>query len=249
MAKKIIIANWKMNPSSLSEAKSIFSSIKRISSKSKSTIVVAPPFVYLNLFNKSRGKVFLGSQDLFWENSGAYTGEIGIEILRSLKVDFAILGHSERRALGESDEFVSRKVKASISSKITPVVCVGERERDSHGRYLEELKNQIKRSLHGVSKKDLAKVVIAYEPVWAIGKSAKDAINPERLHEMVIFLRKVLSDAYGRQSAYLPKIIYGGSVEPGNAKGLLQSGEVSGFLVGHASLEPEKFKAIVETAE
>ncbi len=250
MAKKIVIANWKLNPTDPKEAVKLFSATKRIASKfSKTNIVVAPPFVYLSKFSTNKGSLYLGSQDAFWEKSGAFTGEVSSFLLSNLGVKYSILGHSERRFLGESDESVRKKVRASLDSFIFPVVCVGERERDVGGKYLEELKQQIKNSLGKIQKKDLSRIIIAYEPVWAIGKSARDAINPERLHEMVIFIKKVLTDLFGRESAEETTIIYGGSVDPSNAKDLCQMGEVSGFLVGGASLSPERFAGIVKSIE
>jgi len=250
MAKKIVIANWKLNPVDPEEANKLFSDTKRIASNFKKVnVVVAPPFVYISKFSANKGSVSLGSQDAFWEKSGAFTGETSSYLLSNLGVKYSILGHSEKRALGESDEMVRKKVKSSLDSFITPIVCIGEKERDLHGKYLEELKHQIKNSLGKLSKKDVEKIIIAYEPVWAIGKTAKDAINPARLHEMVIFIKKVLTDLFGRDCAEKVTIIYGGSVDASNAKDLCENGEVSGFLVGGASLNTERFKGILSSLE
>lgn len=250
MAKKIVIANWKLNPVDIKEAVKLFSDTKRIASKfSKINVVVAPPAVYLSKFSVNKGNLFLGSQDAFWEKEGAFTGEVSSFLLSNLGVKYSILGHSERRSLGESDEVVRKKVRSSLDNFIFPIVCVGERERDSHGKYLDELRQQIKNSLGKIQKKDLSRIIIAYEPVWAIGKSSRDAINPEKLHEMVIFIRKILTDLFGRESAEQTTIIYGGSVDPTNAKDLCQKGEVSGFLVGGASLNPERFAGIIKSIQ
>ena len=158
---------------------------------------------------------------------------------------FAIVGHSERRRLGETDENVSKKVLAALKERITPILCVGEGERDSHGLYLHTLKEQIRNSLSGVSKNSIKKIIIAYEPVWTIGKEAKDAMNADILHQTVILIRKILVDRFGPTGRGV-KIIYGGSVAPENAREIVRGGEVDGLLVGHQSLKPESFKKILK---
>jgi triosephosphate isomerase len=250
MAKNIVVANWKMEPDTLREALSLFRVTKKLAEQYKKVaIVVSPPSVYLGIFStRETGRLALGGQDIFWEKAGAYTGEINARMFSHLGIMYAIIGHSERRAMGESDEIVSKKIKASLSERITPILCVGERERDTHGNYLGVLKNQLKNSLAKIRRQDVRNIVIAYEPVWAIGRTARGAITPRNLHEMVIFLRKVLADIYGRDTAHAVRIIYGGSVEESNAESLIKEGMISGFLVGHASLEPRKFKIILEAS-
>ncbi len=251
MAKKIVVANWKMNPGTILEAKKLFSGIKSKSpSLSKTQVVVCPPFIFLSLFTNQKSKSFsLGAQDVFWQNGGSHTGEISAPMLKNLGILYAIVGHSERRILGETSETVSKKAKALIGEKIIPIVCIGERERDSHGDYLGVLQNQIKTSFVGISKRDLEKCIIAYEPIWAIGKTAKDAMDSSKLHETVLYIQKTLTEMYGRDVAKKVAILYGGSVEPINAHDLIKNGNVSGFLVGHASLDAKEFGEILRAVE
>jgi len=244
MPKPILIANWKNYPNSLPEAKAL---VKELSKKkallSKTALFIAPPAPYYDLVSHSFAK--LASQDLFPFDKGSHTGAVSIEVLKSFGVKLAILGHSERRALGETSENVSAKVKAALKAGITPLVCVGEKIKDNDGEHFEFLREEIKASLIGVSKKDVEKIFLSYEPVWAIGKSYKDAMTPEEVTQTIIFIKKILSDLYGRSTAENIPILYGGSVEPKNARALMTSG-VKGFLVGHASLNAKSFSGIVE---
>lgn len=249
MAKKIVIANWKMNPQTLKEAKVISKGIVKACQKlKKTTVVIAPPFPFLAALSLSK-KVFLGSQDAFWGSVGAQTGEVSVSMLKSLKVSYVILGHSERRLLGETDAFVAKKILGALKAGITPIVCIGERERDNHGDYLSFIENQIRSTLQGISRKEIAKIVIAYEPVWAIGKTAAEAMDSRKLHEMTIFIHKTLVSMFGRENAEKVRLIYGGSVESSNAHDLIVNGNVSGFLVGHASLDPKGFGEIVRATD
>lgn len=249
--KRLIIANWKMNPTSLTEARKIFNATRIAAAKvRRSQIVICPPFVYLTAFRPPKSsKFFLGAQDVFWRSVGAHTGEISALMLKNLGVSYCIVGHSERRILGESSEVVSKKVKTLLKEKIVPILCVGERERDIQGSYLEFLGNQIRGSLSGIQKKEANKLIIAYEPIWAIGKTANESIDSHKLHEMVIFIRKILSQVFGREVANKIAIIYGGSVEKDNARDLMLEGRVSGFLVGHASLDATHFKEIIKLVD
>lgn len=244
MAKPIIVANWKNFPHSLPEARALLKSLsKKKALFAKTGFFIAPPAPYLELVSQSFARP--ASQDLPMETQAPQTGALSPEILKSFGVRLAILGHSERRALGESSQEVADKVKASLKAGITPLVCVGERSRDADGEYFSALEEQIIGSLAGLSKKEAEKIMVAYEPVWAIGKSAGEAIEPQDLSEALLFVKKVLSDRFGRKSAEKVPLLYGGSVEPRNARALLESG-VSGFLVGHASLNAKAFQGIVE---
>ena len=245
--KKIVIANWKMNPEFTLKAKVLFDAMKKISKRFPNvSLVVAPPYIYISKLVSKRKNLLLGAQNVFFESRGAFTGEISATMLSSFAVKFVIIGHSERRALGESDSEISKKIKASLRSSLTPILCIGEKEHDHHGDYLAFLRDQIRHSLQGIQRKDISKIVIAYEPLWAIGKTAKDAVSPRILHETVIYIRKVFSEIYGRQTSESIKIIYGGSVEAENANELVREGRVDGFLVGHASLDSREFSHIVE---
>src|SRR3989344_4215870 len=252
--KKIIVGNWKMNPSTLAEARQIFSEIKKLSKKfPKIDIVVCPPFVYLSdLKNKidKASSLKLGAQDVFWDNpetgSRPFTGEISASMLRDAGVKYVILGHSERRAMGETSEEVNKKIKIALEAGLTPVICIGEKEHDIDGKFFETLKIQIKDTLNKIKKADLQKIIMAYEPIWAIGKSESESMKGEDLYQMAIFIRKILSEMFGQVEAFKTPIVYGGSVSPFNVKDIISQGHVDGILAGRASLESEKIAEIMD---
>jgi len=248
---KLIVANWKMNPEKLSAARVLFSSIKRASRNfRKSKIVICPPSVFISAFsNSNSSKVSIGAQDCFWENTGSHTGEISPQMLRYLGVKYVILGHSERRATWEDNNAVAKKVKATLEAGLYVILCIGERTRDTGGEYFDFIERQIHESLFKINRKFLKRLVIAYEPIWAIGKSSTDAAKPEDLHEMGIFIKKTLIKVIGKKDALDVPILYGGSVEPDNAAELMNGTGIDGFLVGHASLSPGSFKEILEVVE
>jgi triosephosphate isomerase (TIM) len=250
MSKYIVIGNWKMNPETLGEAKTLFLKVSKSVSKLKKTdVVICPPFPYLSIFKSKSKKFFLGAQDSFIEKSGAYTGEVSPTMLKSLGVSYVILGHSERRSMGETDHIVNKKIEAVLRAKMTPVVCIGEPVHDNQGNYLAFLREQIKNCFAGLSRADLSKVIIAYEPIWAIGEKAKGAMDSRVLHETVLYIQKILSEQYGRTASLKARIIYGGSVDETNALDLIKNGEVIGFLPGRASLNPEIFKSILHSVD
>jgi triosephosphate isomerase len=250
--KQLIVGNWKMNPWKAEDARKIFDGVKKEAGKlSRVQTVMCPPFVFLSDLSKkiSGHRVALGAQDVFYEMEGAYTGEVSPLMLASAGAKYAIIGHSERRAVGETNETVNKKMLAATKMGLTAVLCVGEKERDAEGKYFQFIKDQIETAFLKVQKRSLANVAIAYEPVWAIGANATGVIAPPDLLEMNIFLRKVLSDAFDRTSAALIPLIYGGSVDEKNAEGFLKYGEADGLLVGRASLDPKKFITILKIAE
>lgn len=251
--KKIIIANWKMNPFSVKEAENILNGVKKTVAKLKKTqVVICPPFVYFNNIQKKIGgfvNLFLGAQNSFWENEGAFTGEISPEMIKNYGGSYVILGHSERRALGETDEIVSKKAVTCLKAGLKIIVCIGEKTRDDHGEYLQFLNNEIRDSLSKVQKKFLPNLIIAYEPIWAIGKKDSEAMRSSDIHEMTIFIKKILSEIYGKDSALLVPILYGGSVGGKNAGEIIKDGGVNGLLVGHQSLKPENFNEILKSVE
>jgi triosephosphate isomerase len=243
MSNKILIANWKMNPKSLTEAKRIYKALHGLDKVNGLDTFVCPPVVYLpELSKEPRGrKVVLGVQDIFCEEKGAYTGQISPSMVLGYKAKLAILGHSERRVLGESSELVGKKVHHVIEKGLMAVLCVGEQERSEEGGYYTYIRDELEAGLAGVKRLDLKKLMIAYEPIWAIGKSAEEALDIPSLYEMVLFIRKILVERYGRAPAEQVPILYGGSVKAGNAKELVSAGGVDGLLVGSASLEPKEF--------
>ncbi|MDD5050306.1 MAG: triose-phosphate isomerase [Candidatus Pacebacteria bacterium] len=248
--KKIVIGNWKMNPATLLEARKIFSKVKKTASSCKKVhTVICPPFLYLSdLASKSsKESLALGAQDTSsLESVGSYTGFLSPLMVKNIGAQYVIIGHSERRREGETDEMINKKILASLSIGLKVIFCVGEKERGHDGHFLEFVKQQIHLGLQGVSKKSLQNVLIAYEPVWAIG--AENAILPRDLHQMKIYIRKVLSEFFGPSAVVKVPVIYGGTVNPENVELLLLAGEVDGFLVGRASLNPKDFSAILEVA-
>jgi len=245
----LIIGNWKMNPQSVKMAEALFKDVQKGIARVRGVDVgIAPPAVYFSGLEKlAKGKrMMLVAQDVFWENLGARTGEISAPMLKSLGVSAVIIGHSERRALGESDEDVNKKILATLKTGLDAVVCVGEKKRDTHGDYLSLVEKQVRAALAGVSKAKLSHVVIAYEPIWAIGTG--NTATSSDAHEMKLFIQRVISDIYGRSVLSRIRILYGGSVNAKNAEELCTKGEVDGFLVGGASLRASEFITIIKIA-
>lgn len=249
--KNIIIGNWKMNPLNAKEAKKWFTDIaKKIRGIKKTEVVICAPFVYLaNLKNLSK-KIHLGAQDCFTGDVGPFTGEVSPEMLYSLGVRYVILGHSERRALGETNELINKKIKGALNASLTPILCIGESMRDENHGYFEVVKKQIEECLKGIPKDSVSKIIIAYEPVWSISstKNRRDA-TPADSREMSVFIRKVLSDFSSPEIASRARIIYGGSANEKDAEDFLSNGGVVGLLPGKASLDPKKFFEMVKIAE
>jgi len=249
MAKPILVANWKNHPNSLLEARSLLRQLSRDSRfYKKLSLFIAPPLPYFeSVSQRIKNFANLASQDISSSVGGTHTGSVTPDILKSFGVRLSIIGHSERRALGETNELVSEKVKIALRSGIVPLVCIGEVSRDQDGEHFEFLRGQLKLSLASLRKADASKLVIVYEPVWAIGKHATDAIEPKDLSQGVIFIRKVLTDMFGRKTAECIPILYGGSVEPADVSMLWHDTGVRGFLVGHASLDAKSFRVIAES--
>jgi triosephosphate isomerase (TIM) len=247
--KKLIIANWKLNPETLKDAKKLFSDIKKTASKTqKVQTVICSPSLYISELSKmySGHRIEVGAQDVFWENKGSHTGELSPTALKSVGAKYVIIGHSERRALGESNSDINKKMIAALKAGLSVVLCIGESKRDSQALYLKFLKEELESALSGVPKNHLKNLIITYEPLWAIGKAEDDAVSPHQMHEMYIFIKKIITELYGKNTALNVPIIYGGSAEPGNVGGLLEYGEIDGFLVGHASLKANEFNEMLQ---
>jgi triosephosphate isomerase len=247
---KIVVANWKMNPQSKKEAEIIFKNVSFIiKNLKKIDVIVCPPFPYLYLKDKIKNKKLkLGSQDVFYEKEGSYTGEISIDMLKNFGVEYVIVGHSERRMVGDTNEIVNKKILISLKSKINPIFCVGENNRDTNGFYLSFIKKQIEEGLKGVAKPQVKNIIIAYEPIWAIGSNALRVATPSEFLEIRIFIKKVIADMYDVKTANEVKIIYGGSVNPLNAESFIKEGGALGLLVGRDSLNKKKFSEIINLA-
>ena len=249
MRKKIIAANWKMNMTQSEAEAFIDTFLREIGDLDTVEIVIVPPFTAIakvsELLTQTQN-IKVGAQNMHWERSGAFTGEISPAMLRELFVRYVVLGHSERRALfGETDEMINRKVHAAYEEVLRPIVCVGETlaEREK-GNVEQVLATQLRGSLANVEAKDLQETVIAYEPVWAIG-TGKTA-TPAQAQEAHAFIRKTLAEMSDQATADRVRIQYGGSVKPDNARELLSQPDIDGALVGGASLDPRSFAQIVQ---
>ncbi len=243
----LVVGNWKLNPGNSSEAKTLVQSVKKSLPKSGDTkVVVAPPFLFIPEVAKAQGKsaLVLGAQDVHFEERGAATGEIGAAMLASFGVKYIIIGHSERRALGETNDQVNKKIQAVLKRNLTPIVCIGERERDKQGLFFNFVADQLKALAGGLTATELAKVVIAYEPIWAIGTGL--TATTEDVKEMQLFIVSTLTKLYERKVAEKVTLLYGGSVKPTNAKDLHQGGGMNGFLVGGSSLSGAEFAEIIK---
>ncbi len=251
MSKKIIIGNWKMNPLTLKEAEKLFDGVaKSVSAIKKTEVIICPPFIYSERLKKIRtSKIKLGAQDAFGGEVGAFTGEVSGEMLYNLGVKYVILGHSERRFLGESNQDVNKKIKMALLVGLVPILCVGESVRDENHSYFNFVKTEIEECLIGISKNSISKIIIAYEPIWAISSTPnRQDAKPDDSREMAVFIRKVISDKFG-PDAGKTRIIYGGSVNEKDAESFLKNGGIEGLLVGRASLNAKKFSEIVKICE
>tara|TARA_B100000508_G_scaffold140940_1_gene144422 strand:- start:3538 stop:4299 length:762 start_codon:yes stop_codon:yes gene_type:complete len=243
----LVVGNWKLNPLKLDNATKLAKEVAKKNREVEDTdIAVAPPFVYVEEVGKkiAKGTLALAAQDAHYDNVGAYTGEVSAVQLKDLGVVFVILGHSERRAMGETDEVVVKKVQAVLKQRLTPIVCIGERERDEHGLFFNFVEQQIRTLGVALSATEIKKVVIAYEPIWAIGTG--NTATAEDVKEMQLFIETVLTKVYDRTTARKVQLLYGGSVKPHNARELHTEGGMNGFLVGGASLKAADFTDIVK---
>jgi len=245
MPRKLIVANWKLNPQSLSGA------VKLARQSDFFNVVVAAPFVFLSGISKVLKKAKLGAQDVFWANpaidGSAYTGEISLSMLKNLQVRYVIIGHSERRRyLNESDRLINKKVLASLKSGFKIILCIGEdwSKRKMGIAYAKKfIKNQLLKDIAGLEKQRNIKsdnLIVAYEPVWAIGTGRSD--KPKETEEIAIFIKKLLYSKFKLKNV---KVLYGGSINFKNAKSFFSLKEIDGVLVGGASLRPGEFKKII----
>jgi len=242
-----IAANWKMNKTVAEASEFVDALLPRIAA-TQNDVVICPPFTALaEVVQRRYGTaVKVAAQNMHEEDSGAFTGEVSAAMLVELDVEAVILGHSERRQLfGESDEALARKVPAALAADLEPILCVGESEAARDGGQTEEvLERQLQADLAGVDGADLAKVVIAYEPIWAIGTGK--VATPKQAQEACAYIRDVVGMRGAARDEL--RVLYGGSVKPGSAAELLALPDVDGALVGGAALDPEDFAAIVEAA-
>lgn len=246
MRKPIIAGNWKMN-NTPSDTKLFINSLKQKELSKDVEQIIATPFTSLYLAGEllKDTDIKLGAQNMYFEERGAFTGEVSGQMLRESNVSYVIIGHSERREIfNESDELLNKKVKAAISKDLSPILCCGETlEEREDNKYKEKIKNQITKDLEGISEQDLDKLVIAYEPIWAIG-TGKTA-SPEDAEEMCKYIRCILEELYSQDLADKTRILYGGSVKPENIKEIMAKENIDGALVGGASLKVDSFTSLI----
>jgi len=249
--KNIIAANWKMNMTPSETAAFLDPFLETFPEATSVDIVIAPSFVSLAKaaeFITPNPAVALSAQNMSHEASGAYTGETSAAMLKEIGCEYVILGHSERRALyGEDDMVINKKVHATLAAGLKPILCIGESLEERDGGQLEfVLSQQLEGSLAGISTEQMAEIVIAYEPVWAIGTGR--TASPEQAQETQAYVRSVLTTLFGSDVAGATRIQYGGSVKPGNAAELIGQPDIDGFLVGGASLDATSFAEIVKAS-
>lgn len=251
MNNKLIIGNWKMNPSSLEEAIDISNKIRIMASDLKQTeVVIAPPYVFLTVTRPKEDKshLYLGAQSASVDIEGAHTGEVSAKMLKNIGVQYVIVGHSEQRERGETDEIVSKKIEAVLGAGLVPVICVGEKKRDQDsGLHYDFLREQIKNTLTNVTNKTAKDIVIAYEPIWAIG--ASEPMAPDQILETTIFIRKIVSDLFDPKIAKKLPVLYGGSVNFKNAEQIMAIGKVDGLLVGRESVNISGFLELLRVVD
>lgn len=247
MRSKIVAGNWKMN-NNKGETQDLLSDLKKGLPVTEAEVIVAPAFVNLALASETleESSIQVSAQNMHFASNGAFTGEISGDMLLSIGVDTVIIGHSERRAyFGETDDFLAKKVETALSMKMRIIFCFGEELEDrKSGSHFEVVGNQLKNALFSLPEEAFQSIVLAYEPVWAIGTG--ETASPEQAQEMHAFIRKTLSQAYSENVAQEISILYGGSVKPANASEIFSKPDVDGGLIGGASLVAADFLAIVK---
>jgi triosephosphate isomerase (TIM) len=250
MRKKFIAGNWKMNLD-LAGVKALTAGLKerlRAMKPGSADIAVCPSFVYVPVVVEllAGSAIQVGAQNMYFESNGAFTGEISAAMLKDIGCRYVILGHSERRhILGETDAVINKKLKAALAGSLDPIFCIGELLQERESSQTEAvLERQIRQGLSGITTEQVARITVAYEPVWAIG-TGKTA-TPQQAQEAHAFTRKMIAELYGRSLAETIRIQYGGSVKPDNAGELLRQPDVDGALVGGASLKVNDFVGIIE---
>jgi triosephosphate isomerase len=245
MRKKIVAGNWKMNLNK-AEADILYNNLESKSYPDDVEVIIAPASIYLYSFSNA-SKVSISSQDVSANNNGAFTGEFSAEMLSSINLRFAIVGHSERRTFHkETDLLIFQKAEMLLKHGITPIFCCGESLSDRQSKnHFNIVKSQLSQIISNLSPKDFSEIIIAYEPVWAIGTGL--TANPQDAQDMHSFIRELVSEAFGSDISELISILYGGSCKPSNAKELFSMKDIDGGLIGGASLDSESFESIINS--
>ena len=250
MRKKVIAGNWKMNMGLHQSQKLVSEIINGLGKDTKAEVIVCPPFTSLNeVSSLLKGtQIKLGAQNMYYEESGAFTGEVSADMLKSVGCEFVILGHSERRVIfNEPDELINKKIKAALAKSLKPIFCIGELlEQREKGETMQVVSRQVENGLEGVSAEQMKNVIIAYEPVWAIG-TGKTA-TPLQAQEVHSFIRELVANNFPISVAENLIIQYGGSVKPENSGELLSQKDIDGALVGGACLKADSFLRIIVSA-
>ena len=243
----LIVANWKAYVEDIGKAKKLFAISKKLAKETGIKIVLAPSSPFLGaLVLRNKSNVVFAAQDVSRTTGGARTGEATAQSYAAVGAKYAIIGHSERRAAGDTDAVIAEKLSHAVAHGLTPILCVGEHERDGEGRYLNFIREELTNVIRPLSPKERARIIIAYEPLWAIGKTAAHSIQPNDLVEMVLYIRKVLAELLHGKNASRTLVLYGGSVEPENIRELAASSRIDGFLIGHASVDPHTFTLLLK---
>ncbi|MBU3964390.1 triose-phosphate isomerase [Patescibacteria group bacterium] len=242
----LVVANWKCNPQTLAQAKKLFLAVSMGIKKTKAEVVICPPFIFIpGISAVIKSPIKLGAQDAF-PQEGSFTSQISVRMLKLFGCEYAIIGHSEKRALGETDEMINKKIMACLDNDIIPIFCIGESWQErKKGKTEQVLERQLELGLKDISKFKIqnSKLTIAYEPIWAIGTG--NACDLDKAREAKALIRKNLAMLYGKTNAQKIRIIYGGSTNPDNALGFVKEAGMDGLLSGGASLDPRKFIAIL----
>jgi len=243
--KPLIIANWKMNPITLHEAKQNFGLVKKALKRIKNVrVVVCPPFVFLPVFEPGR-RLELGGQDCFWEEKGSFTGEVSPKTLRSLGCRYVILGHSERRIyFGETDEMINKKIKAAFGAGLKVILCVGEKNEGE----IQEIQDQLEKDLMGIKKGEINNLILAYEPIWPISGFGGKAASVNEAMEGALFVRKILNKIFGKNLAKKMEILYGGSASQ-NPRSYIYEAGMNGLVMGGSSARARDFIDLLKTVK
>jgi triosephosphate isomerase len=250
--KKLVVGNWKMYIEKPEDARVFALNLRRkVRGMSGVDIYVAPSLTQLPVVSKvlESSPVKVGAQTISQHSDGKHTGDVSAAMLKGAGASFVIIGHSERRTEGESNTVVRNQLDRAINAGLVPILCIGEEVRGAEDEHFSFVEEELTSALKNVPKNLLKKLIIAYEPVWAIGKRTEDAIKPADLVEMMIFIRKLLADLIDREAALKVPILYGGSVEAENASVLIKEGGVQGLLVGRASTSFDSFLEIIQSVK